>query len=158
MEKDFCVEFVDQCGGVFITHPSIKSAKQHLAELPQIPNARQNLKQLGVEVLKIVVKLDSSVGVCVGQIKLDSKLAITLDETWREWCVGSDGGCGSVFMDYHALPCKARNDNARGLKTLKDSKNCGRALQALKNLGKVSDLGGRAFHKFFNLAKLPTQS
>lgn len=114
MERDFCVEFVDQCGGVFITHPSIKSAKQHLAELPQIPNARQNLKQLGVEVLNIVVKLDSSVGVCVGQIKLDPKLAITLDDTWREWC----GSFDSVKVDCHADK-SARNDRLNFWKTLK---------------------------------------
>lgn len=59
-------------------------------------------------------------------------------------------------MDCHALPCKARNDRKRVFFT-QDSRSCGGALQALKNLGKVSDLVGRAFHKFFNLVKLPTQ-
>lgn len=123
MEKDFCVEFVDQCGGVLITHPSIKSAKEHLAELPQIPNARQSLKQLGVEVLNIVVKLNSSVGVCVGQIKLDPELAIELDDTWCEMAqkCGAEKwqnlACGArETMDCHALTSKARNDRAENLK------------------------------------------
>ena len=50
----------------------------------------------------------------------------------------------------------ARNDRKEALYK-QDSRSCGGALQALKNLGKVSDLVGRAFHKFFNLVKLPTQ-
>ena len=58
-------------------------------------------------------------------------------------------------MDCHAEK-SARNDRKRGFFT-QDSRSCGGALQALKNLGKVSDLVGRAFHKFFNLVKLPTQ-
>ena len=58
-------------------------------------------------------------------------------------------------MDCHAAHA-ARNDRKRGFFT-QDSRDCGGALQALKNLGKVSDLVGRAFHKFFNLVKLPTQ-
>ena len=121
MEKDFCVEFVDQCGEVFITHPSIKSAKEHLAELPQIPNARQNLKQLGVEVLNIVVKLDSSVGVCVGQIELGEKIVIKIDETWRDdflqW-FGVGARMDSKAMDRHADK-SARNDKKAGFwKTL----------------------------------------
>ena len=60
-------------------------------------------------------------------------------------------------MDCHAsTSALARNDGKRGFFT-QDSRSCGGALQALKNLGKVSDLVGRAFHKFFNLVKLPTQ-
>ena len=122
MKKDFCVEFVDQCGGVFITHPSIKSAKQHLAELPQIPNAQQNLKQLGVEVLNIVVKLDSSVGVCVGRVELNPKLAIKLDDTWRDR-LACGAGFGVGLMDtkeatlYHAsTSALARNDRIKNAK------------------------------------------
>lgn len=58
-------------------------------------------------------------------------------------------------MDCHADKF-ARNDRKEALYK-QDSRSCGGALQALKNLGKVSDLVGRAFHKFFNLVKLPTQ-
>ncbi|WP_299326463.1 hypothetical protein [uncultured Helicobacter sp.] len=39
-----------------------------------------------------------------------------------------------------------------------DSKNCGGAVGALRFLGKVSELGVRAFHKNRNTAALPTQS
>ena len=39
-----------------------------------------------------------------------------------------------------------------------DSKICGGAVGALRFLGKVSDLSGRAFHKNRNTAALPTQS
>ena len=39
-----------------------------------------------------------------------------------------------------------------------DSKNCGGAVGALRFLGKVSELGVRAFHKNRNTATLPTQS
>ncbi|MDL0081251.1 hypothetical protein NYG90_00905 [Helicobacter sp. XJK30-2] len=39
-----------------------------------------------------------------------------------------------------------------------DSKNCGGAVGALRFLGKVSDLSGRAFHKNRNTAALLTQS
>ena len=83
MEKDFCVEIVDQCGRVFVTHPSIQAAKEYLAELPTIPNARESLKILGVEKLKIIIKLDNDVGVCVGYILLDQK--ITIETSWKCW-------------------------------------------------------------------------
>lgn len=165
MEKDFCVEFVDQCGGVFITHPSIKSAKQHLAELPQIPNAQQNLKQLGVEVLNIVVKLDSSVGVCVGQIKLDPKLAIKLDDTWRE--VAPKCGAqkwqnlASKAMDCHATHA-AYNDRKRAgfwktlkvwlAKMLKDSRIFDEFC-ALREKAQGSYLSGNDRRAFLTLAQ-----
>ena len=83
MEKDFCVEIVDQCGRVFITHPSIQAAKEYLAELPTIPNARESLKILGVEKLKIIIKLDRDVGVCVGYITLDPKISV--ETNWKCW-------------------------------------------------------------------------
>ena len=38
-----------------------------------------------------------------------------------------------------------------------DSRNCGGAVVALRFLGKVSELGVRAFHKNRNTAALPTQ-
>ncbi|WP_304208559.1 hypothetical protein [Helicobacter canis] len=40
----------------------------------------------------------------------------------------------------------------------KDSKHCGGAVVALRFLGKVSELGVRAFHKNRNTAALRTQS
>lgn len=83
MEKDFCVEIVDQCGRVFVTHPSIQAAKEYLAELPTIPNARESLKILGVEKLKIIIKLDNDVGVGVGYILLDPKISI--ESSWKCW-------------------------------------------------------------------------
>ena len=83
MEKDFCVEIVDQCGRVFITHPSIQAAKEWQAELPTIPNARESLKILGVEKLKIIIKLDRDVGVCVGYILLDPKISV--ETSWKCW-------------------------------------------------------------------------
>ena len=83
MEKDFCVEIVDQCGRVFVTHPSIQAAKEYLVELPTIPDARETLKILGVEKLKIIIKLDRDVGVCVGYIALDPKISI--ESSWECW-------------------------------------------------------------------------
>lgn len=58
-----------------------------------------------------------------------------------------------LAMDCHALPCKARNDRESRF-FIQDSRSCGGALQALKNLGKVSDLVGRAFHKFFKACQI----
>lgn len=83
MSQDFQVQIVDQCGRVFVTHPSIQAAKEYLAELPTIPNARESLKILGVEKLKIIIKLDNDVGVCVGYILLDPK--ITIETSWKCW-------------------------------------------------------------------------
>ena len=83
MEKDFCVEIVDQCGGVLITHPNIQVAKEWLAELVWIPNARESFKALGVEKLKIIIKLDRDVGVCVGYITLDPRISI--ESSWECW-------------------------------------------------------------------------
>lgn len=83
MSQDFQVQIVDQCGRVFVTHPSIQAAKEYLAELPTIPNARESLKILGVEKLKIIIKLDNDVGVGVGYILLDPK--ITIETSWKCW-------------------------------------------------------------------------
>ena len=83
MSKDFLVEIVDQRGRVFITHPNIQAAKEWLAELPTIPDARESLKILGVEKLKIIIKLDRDVGVCVGYITLDPKISI--ESSWECW-------------------------------------------------------------------------
>lgn len=83
MSQDFQVQIVGQCGRVFVTHPSIQAAKEYLAELPTIPNARESLKILGVEKLKIIIKLDNDVGVCVGYILLDPK--ITIETSWKCW-------------------------------------------------------------------------
>ena len=83
MSKDFLVEIVDQSGRVFITHPNIQAAKEWLAELPTIQNASETLKTLGVEKLKIIIKLDRDVGVCVGYITLDPR--ITIESSWECW-------------------------------------------------------------------------
>lgn len=83
MSQDFQVQIADQCGRVFVAHPSIQAAKEYLAELPTIPNARESLKILGVEKLKIIIKLDNDVGVCVGYILLDPK--ITIETSWKCW-------------------------------------------------------------------------
>ncbi|STO96220.1 hypothetical protein [Helicobacter canis] len=62
----------------------------------------------------------------------------------------------SVFMDCHDFAsAKSRND--RNLFFQQDSRSCGGAVGALQTLGKVSDLGDRAFHKVCNTAALPTQ-
>lgn len=83
MEKDFCVEIVGQCGGVFLTHPNIQAAKEWLAEIVWIPNARESFKALGAEKLKIIIKLDRDVGVCVGYITLDPRISI--ESSWKCW-------------------------------------------------------------------------
>lgn len=83
MEKNFCVEIVGQCGGVFITHPNIQAAKEWLAEIVWIPNARESFKALGAEKLKIIIKLDRDVGVCVGYITLDPRISI--ESSWECW-------------------------------------------------------------------------
>lgn len=83
MEKDFCVEIVDQSGRVFVTHPNIQAAKEWLAELPTIPDASETLKMLGVKKLKIIIKLGRDVGVCVGYITTDPR--ITIESSWECW-------------------------------------------------------------------------
>lgn len=52
----------------------IQAAKEWLAEIVWIPNARESFKALGVEKLKIIIKLDRDVGVCVGYITADPKI------------------------------------------------------------------------------------
>ena len=95
MEKDFCVEIVDQCGRVFVTHPSIQAAKEYLVELPTIPDARETLKILGVEKLKIIIKLDRDVGVCVGYIALDPKISI--ESSWECWEAVKPSAVSSLY-------------------------------------------------------------
>ncbi len=71
-------------------------------------------------------------------------------------CAARDDRKKADSMDRHDFAsAKSRND--RNLFFQQDSRSCGGAVGALQTLGKVSDLGGRAFHKVCNTAALLTQ-
>ena len=84
LNDDFQVEIIDQNGDVFVTLDSTTEAKAYLKELESMPKARAQLYQLGFKKLKVRLKLDDVLSVCVAYLWLDQGGIVRIDEEWWE--------------------------------------------------------------------------
>ena len=74
------MEIIDQNGDVFVTLDSTTEAKAYLKELESMPKARAQLYQLGFKKLKVRLKLDDVLSVCVAYLWLDQGGIVRIDE------------------------------------------------------------------------------
>ena len=115
LNDDFQVEIIDQNGDVFVTLDSTTEAKAYLKELESMPKARAQLYQLGFKKLKVRLKLDDVLSVCMAYLWLDQGGIVRIDEEWWE---GRSQVENYIPSDWGWLVSSYLRDFVRSLKCL----------------------------------------